>query len=96
MSPEAIRRVVLRNIGQITHCHEQGLAQNPQVEGRVTVRFVIGSDGTVVVSQPVQNVSVASVGHCIAEAVRRWQFPRPEGDGVVTVNYPFTLEPPVN
>ncbi len=33
LSPEAIRRVVLRNLGQVTHCHEQGLAQNPNAAG---------------------------------------------------------------
>jgi hypothetical protein len=29
----------------------------------------------------------------VANAVRRWQFPSPEGGGVVTVNYPFNLQP---
>ena len=38
------------------------------------------------------NLAVSSVGQCISNAVRRWQFPTPEGGGVVTVNYPFTLQ----
>lgn len=94
LSPEAIRRVVLRNLGQVNRCYEQGLATSPNIAGRVVVRFVIGGSGTVVGSS-VANSSIAipSVGECIANAVRRWQFPAPEGNGVVTVNYPFNLQP---
>jgi hypothetical protein len=35
----------------------------------------------------------AGVGNCIAQAVRRWTFPKPEGGGSVIVTYPFVLEP---
>jgi Domain of unknown function (DUF4139) len=92
LSPEAVRRVVLRNLGQVTHCHEQGLAMNPSASGRISVNFVIGGAGAVVAST-VGDVSypVASVGQCIANAVARWQFPSPEGGGLATVNYPFML-----
>ncbi len=95
MSPDAIRRVVVRNIGQVAHCHEQGLAQNPTLAGRVVVRFVIGSDGIVLGSSVAESsVSVPTVSTCIADAVRRWNFPVPEGGGAVTVTYPFNLQPP--
>ncbi|MFO0652554.1 MAG: AgmX/PglI C-terminal domain-containing protein [Polyangiales bacterium] len=95
LSPEAIRRVVLRNLGQVNHCHEQGLATNPNAAGRVTVRFVIGGSGSVMGSGVAGSTyPIQSVGDCIANAVRRWQFPAPEGGGVVTVNYPFNLQPP--
>jgi hypothetical protein len=40
--------VVLRNLGQVNHCYEQGLAARPNLEGRVVVRFVIGAYGTVI------------------------------------------------
>jgi hypothetical protein len=36
-------------------------------------------------------VPVPSVGVCIANAVRRWQFAAPQGSSV-TVHYPFMLE----
>jgi hypothetical protein len=28
----------------------------------------------------------------VASAVRRWTFPAPDGGGLVSVTYPFTLE----
>ncbi len=92
LSPEAIRRVVLRNLGQVTFCHEQGLAQNPNAAGRVTLRFAIGGAGAVIASSVSESTYPnQSVSNCIASAARRWQFPAPEGGGVVTVNYPFIL-----
>jgi len=95
LSPESIRRVVIRNLPQVIHCHEQGLVQNPTLEGRVVVRFIIGSEGTVMGSNIAEsNIAVPSVGQCISNAVRRWQFPTPEGGGIVTVNYPFNLQRP--
>lgn len=95
LPPEAIRRVVLRNLPQVVHCHEQGLVQNPTLEGRVVVRFIIGSQGTVLGSNVVEsNIAVPSVAQCISTTVRRWQFPVPQGEGIVTVNYPFNLQRP--
>jgi TonB family protein len=95
LSPESIRRVVVRNLSQIIHCHEQGLVQNPSLEGRVVVRFVIGNEGTILGSNISEsNIAIPSVAECISNAVRRWQFPAPEGGGVVTVNYPFNLQHP--
>ena len=34
------------------------------------------------------------VENCIAQAVRRWTFPQPEGGGIVIVTYPFMLTSP--
>jgi hypothetical protein len=92
LSPEVVRRVVQRNLGQVRYCHEQGLQSRPDAQGRVNVRFVIGTNGAVQASAVTASTHpLPSVGQCIANAVRRWQFPVPEGGGVVAVNYPFNL-----
>jgi hypothetical protein len=100
LSPESVRRVGLRNLGQVNRCYEIGLATDPRLAGRVVIRFVIGASGSVMGSSVGDSqLALPSVGECIANAIRRWQFPAPEGGGVVTVNYPFNLttrdaEPP--
>jgi TonB family protein len=95
LAPEAIRRVVQRNLAQIAHCHEAGLAQNPTLSGRIAIRFVIGPNGSVLAAGVAQSsVSVPTVGTCITSAVRRWNFPAPPSGGTVTVTYPFMLTPP--
>ena len=91
---EVIRRVVLRNIGQVNRCYEQGLATNPGLAGRVAVRFVIGSNGSVLSSAPTSDtLGMPSVSACIAGAVQRWSFPVPADSGAITVTYPFSLIP---
>jgi hypothetical protein len=89
---EVIRRVVRRQINQVRHCYEKGLARRPDLGGRVSVKFVINGDGAV------QTAAVASssladrtVEQCIAGAIGRLTFPRPENRGVVLVTYPFNL-----
>jgi len=91
---DVIRRVVLRNIGQVNHCYQQGLAINPGLTGRVAVRFVIGPNGAVMTAAPASdNLGMPSVSACIAGAVQRWSFPVPAETGVITVTYPFSLIP---
>ena len=91
---EAVRRVVLRNIGQIDHCYEQTLERYPDERGRVVLRFVIGPEGDVLGSAVSDSsLEESETGHCMANAVRRWQFPAPDGGALVTVNYPFDLRP---
>jgi len=94
LSPDAIRRVVVQNLGQVTHCHEMGLARDPNIEGRVVVRFVIGGTWTVLQSMPTEASIPPEVAQCLADTVRTWRFPPPEGGGIVTVNYPFVLQRP--
>ena len=64
------------------------------MSGRVTVQFTIGASGQVLASV-LQNSTVASarVESCIVQAVRRWEFPKPLGGGLVIVSYPFVLAP---
>lgn len=92
LDPALIRRVVHANIGQVRRCYERALEEVPSAEGRLMVRWVIGGDGSVLAATVVDDtVGAGGVGDCVTLAVRRWQFPRPTGEGVVTVNYPFSL-----
>jgi TonB family protein len=89
-SPELIRRVVRRNIGQVQRCFEQALGRSPDASGRVVVRFVIAPDGQVAAAAASENsTGDALLGACVSGAFRRWQFPSP--DQVVTVSYPVLL-----
>jgi hypothetical protein len=94
IAPETIRRVVLRNMGQVTRCYEQGLAVNPNATGRVSIRFVIAGGGAVLATGVAEDgLAMPSVSQCIASAVRRWSFPVPDASGPITVTYPFSLMP---
>ncbi len=94
LSKEAIRRVIRQHLNEVRFCYEQGLSSQPDLEGRVTVAFLISPTGAVQSSSiPDSTLGSAKVDACIAKAVRRWTFPSPEDGGVVFVKYPFMLKP---
>jgi hypothetical protein len=89
-----IRRIVRAHINEVRGCYNQGLARDPSLAGRVLIQFAIGALGKVTHSLVAESdLPDPKVGKCIAEAVKRWSFPKSEGGGVVLVNYPFVLSP---
>ncbi len=93
LPPEVIQRIVRQNFGRFRMCYEQGLGRNPNLEGRVSVRFVIGRDGSVSnVSNGGSDLPDSGVVSCVISAFYGLSFPQPEG-GIVTVVYPIMLAP---
>lgn len=92
LSVEVIRRVVLRNLGQVRHCYERALATNPSLMGRIGARFTLGPDGRVIAVQLIgDTVGDPGLGACLQQAIARWVFPAPQG--AVTITYPFNFSP---
>jgi TonB family protein len=92
LSREVIRRIVRRHINEVRFCYEQQLGSRPDLEGRVTVTFIISPTGAVQASLLASStLGSPPAEQCIVSAARRWSFPAPEGGGVVRVNYPFML-----
>ncbi len=92
LSKEVIRRIIGRHINEIRFCYEQELNTRPDLQGRVSIKFIISPTGAVQTAA-VDNSDLgnAKVEQCMAQAVRRWTFPAPEGGGIVVVSYPFVL-----
>ncbi len=94
LDKEIIRRTVRRHLNEVRFCYEKALAAHPSIAGRVVVQFTIAPTGRVPVALlQSTTLGVASVESCMVEAVRRWEFPQPEGGGLVSVSYPFQLAP---
>jgi hypothetical protein len=93
LPPEVIQRIVRQNYGRFRMCYEQGLARNPNLEGRVAIRFVIGRDGAVSnVSSGGADLADSGAVSCVLSAFYGLSFPQPE-DGVVRVVYPIAFSP---
>jgi len=77
----------------VKFCYERELVKSPNLMGRVMVQFTISAQGSVLASL-VQSSTMNNVPaeQCIAAAVRRWEFPKPQGGGIVVVTYPFVLK----
>jgi hypothetical protein len=90
---EVIQRIVRQNFGRFTFCYQNGLKANPNLEGRVAVKFLIGRDGAVqVASDGGSDIPDASVRQCVITSFTGLSFPAPDS-GVVTVIYPLMFTP---
>lgn len=91
LSKEVIRRIVAQHRGRIRHCYEAALRAAPELQGRVTVKFVIAPQGNVQSAEPAGNTTGDdSLGQCITAVVKRMSFP--QADGVTACTYPFMLQ----
>lgn len=87
--PEIIQRVVRRRTPDLRACYTDALARRPDVRGRVSVRFVIATNGDVgAVTDGGSTVNDPELVACVVRAFRSLAFPAPEA-GVITVVYPL-------
>ena len=89
-----IDAVIKRHMNQIRYCYQRELTKNPNLGGKVTVKFVIAKDGSVSKAS-IKSTTMGSkaVEGCITGRFMRFQFPEPKGGGIVIVSYPFIFSP---
>jgi Ca-activated chloride channel family protein len=93
LPPEVIQRIVRQNFGRFRLCYENGLRNNPNLQGRVSVRFEIDANGAVgQVGNAGSDLPDAGVVGCVSRAFHGLSFPPPEG-GKVSVVYPVLFSP---
>lgn len=93
LDKEVISRYIQSQLGQIRYCYERQLSANPDLYGKVMIKFTIGAAGSVV-AQTIGTSSLnnAMVEGCILRRVAGWQFPQPKGGTNVLVTYPFLFK----
>lgn len=91
---EAIAAAVRGARRQVQFCYERELTKTPTLEGKVTVEFVIGTNGQVSSAKDASDAPFpsAKVTECLLGVVRKLKFPRPVGGGAVIVRYPFVFK----
>jgi hypothetical protein len=90
---EVIQRIVRQNDGRYRYCYQRALQANPNLQGRVTVRFLIDRGGAVSFAADAgSDIPDEGVRKCVVTAFTSLSFPPPES-GVVTVVYPIAFSP---
>ena len=90
---EVIQRIVRQNDGRYRFCYQKALQANPNLEGRVTVKFLISRDGSVgFAADGGSDIPDSGVRQCVVSAFTSLSFPAPDS-GVVTVVYPISFTP---
>ena len=89
-----IDAVIKRNMNQIRYCYQRELTKNPNLGGKIVVKFVIAKDGTVSsATTKSSTMNSPAVQNCINGRFMRFKFPEPKGGGIVIVSYPFIFAP---
>lgn len=82
-------------IDDVRECYEEALVHDGELTGQLIARFIIDPDGAVCHAEsPNIAPEFAGVFACLANRMRTWRFPAPDGGGIVIVNYPFMLSLP--
>ena len=89
---EVVLRVVRRKFGPFRLCYEQALRNDPKLQGKVVVRFVISRDGSVTNVDGKGDIPDGAVISCVSREFYSLRFPQPEG-GIVTVTFPIVFSP---
>jgi hypothetical protein len=96
LSPEIIQRIVRSHFSRFRLCYEDGLRDDPNLEGKVTVKFIIDQSGAVsTTDDDGSDIPDQSVVQCVVREFGNLSFPQPEG-GTATVVYPITMSPSVD
>ena len=81
---------VKRHASAIRYCYQRELTRDPELGGKVVVKFTIAGDGSVskagIKKSSLGNSAVES---CITNRFHSMRFPEPRGNGIVIVSYPF-------
>ncbi len=88
-----VTRITRRYLSGIRWCYQDALQRNAKLAGKVTLSFVILTNGRV--SNP--STSKSSIKDkqllsCMTNKTKRWKFPSPKGGGIVKVSAPLTLK----
>lgn len=92
LDPSVIAREIRGRLGAIKACYEAGLKRNPNIGGKLQLRFEVSTVGKVT-SADIENDSMhdEEVASCIKSRVMTWRFPAPSG-GSVQFSYPFIFQ----
>lgn len=91
---EVVRRIVRQHFGALRLCYESGLLNNPNLQGRVGVRFTIDANGDVKnVENGGSDLPDGNAVKCVFRVFQRLSFPRPEA-GPAPYFVPVMFEPP--
>ena len=88
----AVAREIRSRLGAVKACYEAGLKRNPNIGGKLSLRFEVSTIGKVTSAEIDQDsMHDDEVASCIKSRVMTWRFPAPSG-GSVQFSYPFIFQ----
>ena len=94
LMPEIVQRILRRHYGRFRACYQSGLAQNPNLQGRITLQLAIAKDGNTATAKSLNSdLPDADVVRCVVSAVRAVRYPKSNSGSVNVVSAPLVFSP---
>lgn len=87
-----LMRMIQRRSGQFKYCYERELKSSPSLQGKLKLRITIALNGRVSETEVDENSLNSRVASCIIRKLKRWRYPKPQGEAA-TVVIPFFFAP---
>lgn len=89
-----VRSKIKKDLPKINRCFESALRHEPELEGKVSIRFAVVRAGTVRGVQVVENTTGnQSVERCVARVVGTLRFPSRRHGQSMRFTFPFVFAP---
>jgi hypothetical protein len=90
--PASVNKTVKKNMSALKNCYEKALKKNENLEGKISVKFVISTNGRVTsVDATKDSMGDAGVTACVLDKFKGFTFEKPEG-GSVTYVFPLVFK----
>lgn len=87
-----VRSKIKQDLPKINRCYESALKTEPELEGKVSIRFAVVRAGTVHGVEVVENTTGSeSVERCVARVVRTLRFPKRRYGQSQRFTFPFVF-----
>jgi hypothetical protein len=93
---KVIQQTVLDNRARFRTCYDVVQEKEPEIQGDITIYFVLGSQGRVqeaTLNEQRSTLKHPEVAKCIITELRKVQFPASSKGLETKVNYPFNFNP---
>ena len=94
LDPFMVREKIRRDLPKINRCYESALRSEPELAGKVSVRFAVVRKGYVQGVRVLENTTGnPSVERCVARIVKGLRFPSRRYGKVQSFTFPFVFAP---
>lgn len=89
---QVIKRVINQKKAEITQCYNKELLKNPNLKGKITMKWRVLSSGNVgTVEVTSDEMGSSAVASCLKSRIGSWKFPAPRNGSSTDVSYPFNF-----
>lgn len=94
LEPGQIEGILSAHKSEVRDCYQKALSTDSELAGVIKVELTVAPTGAVIGARVVDTTMKAmTVQECVTGAIKKWQFPKPQGGGNLVFSYPIIMKP---